>query len=66
MFSRSYTQRFPRRIKPRPSLGSRFHAVWAFYLLSFAIALIFSVSQNLFTTSSLIGSCWPEALLFQS
>ena len=24
------------------------------------------VGQNLFTTSNLIGSCWPEALLFQS
>ena len=25
-----------------------------------------SVGQNLFRTSNLIGSCWPEALLFQS
>ena len=24
------------------------------------------VGQNLFRTSNLIGSCWPEALLFQS
>ena len=24
------------------------------------------VAQNLFRTSNLIGSCWPEALLFQS
>ena len=26
----------------------------------------FAVGQNLFRTSNLIGSCWPEALLFQS
>ena len=26
----------------------------------------FAVGQNLFSTSNLIGSCWPEALLFQS
>ena len=65
MFSKSYTQRFPRRIKPRPSLRSPFRAVWAFYRLSFAIALIFSVGQNLFRTFNLIGSCWPEALFFQ-
>ena len=26
----------------------------------------FAVGQNLFTTSNLIGSCWPKALLFQS
>ena len=25
-----------------------------------------SLGQNLFSTSNLIGSCWPEALLFQS
>ena len=25
-----------------------------------------AVGQNLFRTSNLIGSCWPEALLFQS
>ena len=24
-----------------------------------------AVGQNLFRTSNLIGSCWPEALLFQ-
>ena len=27
---------------------------------------IYSVGQKLFRTSNLIGSCWPEALLFQS
>ena len=27
---------------------------------------IYSVDQNLFRTFNLIGSCWPEALLFQS
>ena len=26
----------------------------------------FAVGQNLFRTCNLIGSCWPEALLFQS
>ena len=26
----------------------------------------FAVGQNLFRTSNLIGSCWPEALLLQS
>ena len=26
----------------------------------------FPFGQNLFTTSNLIGSCWPEALLSQS
>ena len=25
-----------------------------------------SVGENFFGTSNLIGSCWPEALLFQS
>ena len=25
-----------------------------------------TVGQNLFRTSNLTGSCWPEALLFQS
>ena len=25
-----------------------------------------AVGQNLFRSSNLIGSCWPEALLFQS
>ena len=28
--------------------------------------VICAVGQNLFRTSNLIGSCWPEALLFQS
>ena len=27
---------------------------------------VISVGQNLSRTSNLIGSCWPEALLFQS
>ena len=26
----------------------------------------FAVGQNLFATSNLISSCWPEALLFES
>ena len=64
MFSSSYTQRFPRRIKPRPSLGSRFRAVLAFYPLSFAMALIFSIGQNLFRTSLLARSSIVSELTF--
>ena len=31
-----------------------------------AILHAIPVGQNLFRTSNLTGSCWPEALLFQS
>ena len=35
-------------------------------LSSSNLQVTISVGQNLFRTSNLIGSCWPEALLFQS
>ena len=35
-------------------------------LSSSNLQVTISVGQNLFRASNLIGSCWPEALLFQS
>ena len=34
-------------------------------LSSSNLQVTISVGKNLFRTSNLIGSCWPEALLFQ-